>query len=234
MTSVHTLQALMIDDDLELASLVAELFRREGLRLNHEATRANGLKALQSLTPDVLLLDWMLPDGNGLDLCRQVRQQGLQTPILMLTAKGDPIDKVLGLELGADDYMTKPFDPRELIARVRALARRAGSAQQQQTRVRFAGLELDLLARRASHQQQTLALTSAEFKLLWTLASQPGLVVSREVLNAAIQPGSYMPLDRAVDVQIGRLRKKLMLIPDGGQLIETVRGEGYTFTGQRL
>lgn len=223
----------MIDDDLELASLVAELFRREGLGLHHEATRANGLKALQSLTPDVLLLDWMLPDGNGLDLCRQVRQQGLQTPILMLTAKGDPIDKVLGLELGADDYMTKPFDPRELIARVRALARRAGSGQQL-TRLRFVGLELDLLARRASHQQQTLALTSAEFKLLWTLATQPGLVVSREVLNAAIQPGSYLPLDRAVDVQIGRLRKKLMALPDGGQLIETVRGEGYTFTGQRL
>lgn len=233
MMSLSTLQVLMVDDDLQLAGMVAELFRREGLGLHHEATSANGLMALKTLTPDVLLLDWMLPDGNGLDLCRQVRQQGLQTLILMLTAKGDPIDKVLGLELGADDYMTKPFDPRELIARVRALARRAGSVQQL-TRLRFAGLELDLLARRASHQQQTLALTSAEFKLLWTLASQPGLVVSREVLNAAIQPGSYMPLDRAMDVQIGRLRKKLMVIPEGAQLIETVRGEGYTFTGQRL
>ena len=233
MTALSPIQVLMIDDDLELAGLVAELFRREGLGWKHEATSADGLKTLKARVPDVLLLDWMLPDGNGLDLCRQVRQQGLQTPILMLTAKGDPIDKVLGLELGADDYMTKPFDPRELIARVRALARRAGTAQQL-TRMRFEGLELDLLARRASHQQQTLALTSAEFKLLWTLASQPGLVVSRDALNAAIQPGSYMPLDRAVDVQIGRLRKKLMAIPGGEQLIETVRGEGYTFTGQRL
>lgn len=233
MIALSPIQTLLIDDDFELAGLVAELFRREGLGWQHEATIANGLKALKANCPDVLLLDWMLPDGNGLDLCRQIRQEGLQIPILMLTAKGDPIDKVLGLELGADDYMTKPFDPRELIARVRALARRAGSAQQT-THMRFDGLELDLLARRASHQQQTLPLTSAEFKLLWTLASQPGLVVSRDTLNAAIQPGGYMPLDRAVDVQIGRLRKKLMTIACGEQLIETVRGEGYCFTGRRL
>lgn len=233
MTVPSSLQVLMIDDDADLAAMVCELFRREGISLQHEASIAAALQVLKTSTFEVLLLDWMLPDGNGLDLCRQVRQSGLQTPILMLTAKGDPIDKVLGLELGADDYMTKPFDARELVARVRALARRAGNTQQV-SRLRFDGLELDLLARRASHQQQTLALTSAEFKLLWTLASQPGQVVSREALNAAVQPGSYMPLDRAVDVQIGRLRKKLMLIPGGDQLIETVRGEGYTFTGQRL
>lgn len=233
MIALSPIQTLLIDDDFELAGLIAELFRREGLGWQHEATSASGFKALKTNCPDVLLLDWMLPDGNGLDLCRQIRQQGLQIPILMLTAKGDPIDKVLGLELGADDYMTKPFDPRELIARVRALARRAGSARQT-THMRFDGLELDLLARRASHQQQTLPLTSAEFKLLWTLASQPGLVVSRDALNAAIQPGGYMPLDRAVDVQIGRLRKKLMTIAGGEQLIETVRGEGYCFTGRRL
>ncbi len=232
MAPLSPIQVLMIDDDLELAGLVAELFRREGLGWQHQPSCADGLAAMQANAPDVLLLDWMLPDGNGLDLCRQVRQQGPQLPILMLTAKGDPIDKVLGLELGADDYMTKPFDPRELIARVRALARRAGTVQQL-TRMRFAELELDLLARRVSHQQQPLALTSAEFKLLWTLAAQAGQVVSREALNAAIQPGGYMPLDRAVDVQIGRLRKKLMGIPGGEQLIETVRGEGYTFTGQR-
>lgn len=233
MTAFSPIQALLIDDDLELADLVAELFRREGLGWQHAATSDDGLRALKANCPDVLLLDWMLPDGNGLNLCRQIRDQGLQIPILMLTAKGDPVDKVLGLELGADDYMTKPFDPRELIARVRALARRAGTAQQA-TRMRFVGLELDLLARRASHQQQTLPLTSAEFKLLWALASQPGLVVNRDALNAAIQPGGYMPLDRAVDVQIGRLRKKLMAIPGGDQLIDTVRGEGYCFTGRRL
>jgi DNA-binding response OmpR family regulator len=139
---------------------------------------------------------------------------------------------VLGLEIGADDYLGKPFEPRELVARVRALARRH-RASTQRTTLRFGELLIDLMARRAHLSGQPLALTSTEFKLLAALAAQPGLTLDREALSAAVQPGSYMPLDRAVDVQVARLRKKLQLAAPGGMdWIETVRGEGYVFIGR--
>ena len=174
----------------------------------------------------------MLPDANGLDVCRRLRETGHDLPVLMLTARGDPFDRVLGLELGADDYLGKPFEPRELVARVRALTRRLQSATRR-TQLRFDGLTVDLLARRATCQNEPLALTSIEFKLLVALASRPGISLSRQELSAAVQPGSYMPMDRAVDVQVARLRKKLKPAPDGREWIETVRGEGYVFTGSR-
>jgi DNA-binding response OmpR family regulator len=222
---------LLVDDDSELAGMVAELLQREGMHSEHAATGAAAQAALQRGVPDVLLLDVMLPDTNGLDLCRRLRSQGLDVPILMLTARGDPIDRVLGLEIGADDYLGKPFEPRELVARLRALVRRQRGAQRR-TLLRFGALTLDLLGRRATCAGEALALTSTEFKLLATLAAQPGLAVSREVLSAAVQPGGYMPLDRAVDVQVARLRKKLRAAPGGADWIDTVRGEGYVFTGR--
>jgi DNA-binding response OmpR family regulator len=150
---------------------------------------------------------------------------------LMLTARGDPIDRVLGLEIGADDYLGKPFEPRELVARVRALARRHRTAERR-TVLRFGELAIDLLGRRVTCAGVVLALTSTEFKLLAALAAQPGRPVTREALSAAVQPGSYMPLDRAVDVQVARLRKKLSASPGGADWIDTVRGEGYVFTGR--
>ena len=222
---------LLVDDDAELAAMVCELLRREGLRATHAATGAQGLALLQSMAPDVLVLDVMLPDTNGLDLCRRLRAQGTDVPIMMLTARGDPIDRVLGLELGADDYLGKPFEPRELVARVRALARRR-RAEQRRTQLVFGSLQIDLLARRAVCAGTPLALSSTEFKLLSALAAQPGQPLSRETLSAAVQPGNYMPLDRAVDVQVARLRKKLRAAPGGVDWIETVRGEGYIFTGR--
>lgn len=233
MPSPESLTVLMVDDDTELSSMVVELLQVHGMRAHTAGTAAQGLAELARLQPDVLLLDLMLPDGNGLDLCRRLRERGHQLPVLMLTARGDPFDRVLGLELGADDYLGKPFEPRELVARVRALARRLQSATRH-TQLRFDGLTLDLLARRAHCQGETLALTSTEFKLLHALASQPGVIVSRQTLSAAVQPGNYQPMDRAVDVQVARLRKKLAAAPGGRDWIETVRGEGYVFTGSRI
>jgi DNA-binding response OmpR family regulator len=222
---------LLVDDDTELATMVAELLHREGMDVEYADTGGAGLAALRLKAPDVLLLDVMLPDANGLDLCRRLRAEGAEVPILMLTARGDPIDRVLGLEIGADDYLGKPFEPRELVARVRALARRLRHAERR-TMLRFGELSVDLLGRRVVCGGATLALTSTEFKLLAALAAQPGLTVTREALSAAVQPGSYMPLERAVDVQVARLRKKLRAAPGGVDWIETVRGEGYVFTGR--
>jgi DNA-binding response OmpR family regulator len=234
------LQLLLIDDDCELAQLLAELLAAEGMQLRHAASLAAGQLALAHAAPDVLLLDLMLPDGSGLDWCRRLRQEGHDLPVLMLTARGDPFDRVLGLELGADDYLGKPFEPRELVARLRALARRS-AAQARRSQLRFDGLTIDLLARRATCTDSTdagkseaLALTSTEFKLLVALASQAGSSVSREALSAAVQPGNYLPLERAVDVQVARLRKKLKTALPDRDWIDTVRGEGYVFTGRAL
>jgi two-component system phosphate regulon response regulator OmpR len=222
---------LLVDDDAELAAMLAELLEREGFQVESAHSGTAGLAAIRRAAPDVLVLDLMLPDANGLDLCRRLRAEGSGLAILMLTARGDPMDRVLGLEIGADDYLGKPFEPRELVARVRALARRQRQAELR-TQLRFGDLLIDLLGRRASCGGVALALTSVEFKLLAALAAQPGRTVARETLSAAVQPGSYVPLDRAVDVQVARLRRKLRAAPGGLDWIETVRGEGYVFTGR--
>lgn len=222
---------LLVDDDAELADMVSELLQRDGLQTTIAPTGQAGLAALETFSPDVLILDVMLPDANGLDLCRRLRAQGSDVPILMLTARGDPIDRVLGLEIGADDYLGKPFEPRELVARVRALARRR-RAEQTRTTLRFGELVIDLLARRAICAGMPLELTTTEYKLLAAFAAQPGATLTRETLSMAVQPGNYMPLDRAVDVQVARLRKKLRLAPGGSDCIDTVRGEGYVFTAR--
>jgi DNA-binding response OmpR family regulator len=233
MTTPHSdrVSVLLVDDDTELATMVCELLQREGMDVERADTGSAGLAALTRAAPDVLLLDVLLPDANGLDLCRRLRAEGVSVPILMLTARGDPIDRVLGLEIGADDYLGKPFEPRELVARVRALARRLRHAEQRNV-LRFGELSIDLLGRRANCAGAALTLTSTEFKLLAALAAQPGLALTREALSAAVQPGAYLPLDRAVDVQVARLRKKLRAAPGGRDWIETVRGEGYVFTGR--
>jgi len=232
---------MMIDDDVELSAMTSELLLREGMLTQCAATAVIGISALAVYRPDILLLDLMLPDANGMDICRRLREAGNDLPILMLTARGDPMDRVLGLELGADDYLGKPFEPRELVARIRALLRR-GRATANRTQLRFDGMSIDLMMRRVTcndkknpaETPQILQLTSNEFKLLIALAGQPGVIVARETLSAAIQPGAYMPLERAVDVQIARLRKKLRVAPSGREWIETIRGEGYVFTGSQL
>ena len=221
---------LIVDDDAELSAMLVRLLQAEGWAVDAALTAAAANQAIAHCQPDVVLLDVMLPDANGLDLCRRWRATHPAIGILMLTARGDPIDRVLGLELGADDYLPKPFEKRELVARLRALLRRkAPAAALPTTQWAFGRLTIHLIRREVLVDGRVIPLTSIEFKLLIELARQPGEAVSRERLSDAVQAGAYRPLDRTVDVQVGRLRRRLGHVMPGGDWIETVRGEGYAF-----
>ena len=232
-----TSAVLIVDDDTELSRLLVRLLSSEGWAVRTAATGAEGESSLLRERPDVVLLDVMLPDASGMDLCRRWRAAYPGLGILMLTARGDPIDRILGLELGADDYLPKPFEKRELVARLRALLRRqvqgvqAAPARPAQPALQltFGALQINLLRREVSVAGQVVPLTSTEFKLLVELTRRPGQAVSREQLNEAVQAGNYRPLDRTVDVQVGRLRRRLASVHGGSDWIETVRGEGYAF-----
>jgi DNA-binding response OmpR family regulator len=224
---------LIVDDDAELSAMLVELLAREGWATHAVLTASDGERALQAKQPDVVLLDAMLPDGNGFDLARRWRNAHPALGLVMLTARGDPLDRVLGLEIGADDYLPKPFEPRELVARVRALLRRTAPGRGDSAVLRFAGLSIDILKREVTAgggaDIRVVALTSVEFKLLVALAKQPGAALSREALSEAVQAGGYQPQERTVDVQIARLRRKLHDASPGAEWIDTVRGEGYVF-----
>lgn len=220
---------LVVDDDGELASMLAERLMQEGWRVHTVLTGGDGERALAELHPDAVVLDVMLPDANGFELCRRWRQSYPALGLLMLTARGDPMDRVLGLEIGADDYLPKPFEPRELVARLRALLRRQAPGRADAALLRFEGLSIDLVKREVVAQARVIELTGVEFKLLVALARAPGVPLSRDTLNAAVQPGNYKPLDRTVDVQVARLRRKLSEASPGTDWIDTVRGEGYVF-----
>jgi DNA-binding response OmpR family regulator len=220
---------LMVDDDAELSGMVCELLEREGWSVHSVLTAGDGERALSQELPDAVLLDVMLPDANGFDVCRRWRAAHPGLGIVMLTARGDPMDRVLGLEIGADDYLPKPFEPRELVARVRALLRRQAPGRADAPQLRFDGLTIDLLKREVRAGNGTIALTSVEYKLLTALARTPGRPLTREQLSDAVQSGGYKPLDRTVDVQVARLRRKLAEAAPGSEWIDTVRGEGYVF-----
>jgi DNA-binding response OmpR family regulator len=219
---------LLVDDDSELAAMLVAYLQRESFVVRVSATLADAAHEVGVARPDLILLDLMLPDGNGLTYCKQLRARDPALPILILTARGDPVDRVLGLELGADDYLAKPFEPRELVARVRALLRRVSvSMTPDAPRLMLGRLSLDLAQRRLFIDDADVRLTTIEFKLLLALARQPHQAVSRDALAAAAQPGNYRPQERAVDVQITRLRKKLREAAGGVDFIQTVRSEGY-------
>ena len=224
---------LIVDDDTELSALLVRALSAEGWTVSTAATGAMGEAVLRRERPDLVLLDVMLPAANGIDLCRRWHEAQPELGILMLTARGDPIDRIVGLEMGADDYLPKPFEKRELIARLRALLRRrrppAAPAAAAASALSFGTLRIDLLRREVSVAGQVLPLTSIEFKLLLELTRRPGQAVSREQLSQAVQTGGYRPLDRSVDVQVGRLRRRLSGVVGGRDWIETVRGEGYAF-----
>ncbi len=220
---------LIVDDDAELSAMVVELFGREGWSVHGVLTGGDGERALADLRPDAVLLDVMLPDANGYELCRRWRAAHPGLGLVMFTARGDPMDRVLGLEIGADDYLAKPFEPRELVARVRALLRRQAPGRTESALLRFDGLTSDLLTREVQAETAGVALTSVEYKLLVALARAPGQALSREALSDAVQAGSYKPQDRTVDVQVARLRRKLREASPGKEWIDTVRGEGYVF-----
>jgi two-component system, OmpR family, response regulator len=233
--------ALLVDDDAELRTLVAEYLQRYGMRVTALAT---GAELRRTLIPgpagegfDVLLLDLMLPDANGLDLCRWVRSTSA-LPIIMLTAQGDPASRIVGLELGADDYLPKPFEPRELVARINAVLRRAapgrglGSAAEIRPalRVAFRGWVFDRLSHELrSPENVIVALSNAEFRLLGAFVDHPRRVLSRDrLLDLSRAPGADIT-DRAMDLAVSRLRQKLGDSPREAGLIRTVRGEGYAF-----
>lgn len=225
---------LIVEDDPEISRLLADFMRKEGF----EAECADGAKAmdlaLQRMRPDLIVLDLMLPGEGGLSICRRLRADD-DIPILMLTAKSDEIDRVVGLEMGADDYLAKPFAPRELLARVRAILRRAKAAPAKLPvrRYAFDQFVVDLDSRsvqRADADEASLQLTGAEFDLLGCFVQRPRRVLTRDQILDSTRGRSAEPFDRTVDMLISRLRKKLDAASPGSNLITTVRNGGYLFT----
>jgi DNA-binding response OmpR family regulator len=226
---------LMIDDDARLAAMVRDYLASNGFAVQIAGTVSAGLELLtrESGKFELILLDLMLPDGDGLDVCRRIRAQSGATadlPILMLTAKGDPLDRVVGLEIGADDYLPKPFEPRELLARIRAVLRRRGEHRSDSGVMRFGTLEIDRGARVVRVAGVTRQLTSHQFDLLVLLAERAGRVLSREqILDVMHGAASDPAFDRSIDVHIARIRAAIEDDPRAPKRIVTVRGAGYVF-----
>jgi DNA-binding response OmpR family regulator len=221
--------ALLIDDDAKLASLLVEYLGQNDVQVTVAADGEAGLRRLKAAPFDVVLLDLMLPGIDGLEVCKRIRgtKELERVPVLMLTAKGDDVDRIVGLELGADDYLPKPFNPRELLARVRALLRRASSVAAEGERLRIGELEIDLGARTVAVEGRRPTLTSFEFELLVCLARSAGRVLSRDYLMEALKSEAFESFDRKIDVHISKLRAKLEKDPKSPRYIKTVRGVGY-------
>ncbi len=238
-----TQQLLMIEDDARLAAMVGEYLRQSGYGFTHAADGTSGLAALQASPPDLVILDLMLPDMDGLEVCRRIKSQGgesAHTAVLMLTAKGDPMDRIIGLEIGADDYLPKPFEPRELLARIRAVLRRGGEANGAggaaaggHKVMRFGSLEIDRDARTVSIAGNLCELTSYQFDLLVALAERAGRVLSRDQIMEAVRGRELEAFDRSIDVHMGRIRSAIEADPKDPKRILTVRGVGYVFAKQQ-
>ncbi|CNL24761.1 envelope stress response regulator transcription factor CpxR [Yersinia proxima] len=227
---------LLVDDDRELTSLLKELLEMEGFNVVVAHDGEQALNLLDS-SIDLLLLDIMMPRKNGIETLKELRQHH-QTPVIMLTARGSDLDRVLGLELGADDYLAKPFNDRELVARIRAILRRSNWSEQQQNVDQSAPtLEVDCLQlnpgrQEASFEGQSLELTGTEFTLLYLLAQHLGQVVSREHLSQEVLGKRLTPFDRAIDMHISNLRRKLPDRKDGLPWFKTLRGRGYLMVSE--
>jgi DNA-binding response OmpR family regulator len=222
---------LMIDDDARLSAMVGDYLRSAGYRIEVAGSLAQGRELLAGEAYDALVLDLMLPDGDGLDLCRELRgsPRTRQLPLLMLTARGEPMDRIVGLELGADDYLPKPFEPRELLARVKALLRRAAPVSSADEVLRFGRLEIDLGARVARLAGEACDLTSHQFDLLVVLAQSPGRVLSRDQIMDLLKGHPLEAFDRSIDVHISRIRAVIEDDPKAPRRVLTVRGAGYVF-----
>ena len=218
------IRVLLIDDDLRLAELLREYFTPQGVALEHAASGAVGLRMLGVGGFDAILLDVMMPGIDGLEVLRQLRARGVATPVLMLTARGDEADRVVGLELGADDYVAKPFSARELLARLRAVLRRAQPAVGAEQLI-VAGITIDVGTRDVRVDGAAIELTALEFDLLLVLARRAGRVVSRENLLELAGRGDTAVSERTVDVHMSRVRKKIG--DDEARKLRTVRGVGY-------
>ena len=225
---------LIIEDDESISSAIQEYFTRAGYHVSTAADGVAGVEAVAKARPDVVVLDLMLPKMDGLAVCKELRLKSPQMPILMLTAKDDIVDKVLGLEMGADDYITKPFSLRELEARIKSVLRRsrtgAAGDGQDEAPILHGNLRIDPVRREVTIGDKHIELTPKEFDLLRLFASNPGRVFPRKYLLEKIWDYSYEGYDRTIDSHINRLRAKIELNPDNPQLVLTVWGIGYKFT----
>lgn len=222
---------LLIDDDLRLSAMVSDYLQSHGYQVSSAPSLTAGRELLARQAVDALVLDLMLPDGDGLDLCRELRAspRTRTLPVLMLSARGEPTDRIVGLEIGADDYLTKPFEPRELLARVRALLRRT-SAHPEDTDVwRFGRLEIDAGLRQVRLGGTPCDLTSYQFDLLSVMAQHPGRVLSRDQIMDALKGHPLEAFDRSIDVHVSRIRAAIEEDPKEPRRILTVRGVGYVF-----
>ncbi|NJM33609.1 MAG: response regulator [Rhodomicrobium sp.] len=232
--SLSDTQILIVEDDDEIARLVSGMLNREGFRVETAGDGDAMHAAMARFAPDLIILDLMLPGEDGLSICRWLRANS-NIPILMLTAKSDDIDRVLGLELGADDYLTKPFNPRELLARIRAILRRTrgeteNSNSRSNRRYTFEGFVMDLDARSLNGPSgEDIQVTSAEFDLLACFVQRPRRVLTRDQLLDWTRGRDADPFDRTIDMAISRLRKKLEAVAAEAKLITTIRNNGYLF-----
>ena len=228
---------LMIEDDDRLATMVAQYLGQSGFVVSIAGDGQQGLSSVQSAPPNLVILDLMLPDMDGLEVCRRIRSlPGAlgQVPVLMLTAKGDPMDRIIGLEIGADDYLPKPFEPRELLARIRAVLRRHvhGAAPASQL-MRFGSLEIDRDGRTVTVAGRNCELTSYQFDLLLALAERAGRVLTRDQIMEAVRGRELEAFDRSIDVHMGRIRAAIEADAKTPKRILTVRGVGYVFARQQ-
>ncbi|WP_411704735.1 winged helix-turn-helix domain-containing protein [Edaphovirga cremea] len=222
---------LLVEDDTRLATLTADFLTRQMFDVTIEGNGTAAIAYIEKHQPDLVLLDIMLPGASGMDVCKAVRPF-YSGPIIMLTAMGESLDQVLGLELGADDYIIKPIEPRVLLARVRAQLRRVNQPAQpkddrQNSTLTFGQLSINPDSRTVTLYDQQIPMTTAEFDVLWLLASEPGKVLTRDMLLLALKGIDFDGLDRTIDIHISRLRRKLDDDVDSPQKIKTVRGKGY-------
>lgn len=224
--SAMTANILIIDDDRELGEMLKEYFEPEHLDVVACLSGEEGIEALKNGDYQLVILDIMLPGMSGLDVLRKIRQMS-DIPTIMLTAKGDDIDRILGLELGADDYLAKPFNPRELLARLKAILRRALSGATATGRLVVGGIELDVKAQKFTAGDRSIRLTGTEFELLRCLAESPGVIVSKDDLSKKALGRRHMPYDRSIDTHVSNLRRKLNEAGVASPSIQSRRGVGY-------
>ncbi len=230
-------RVMIVEDDIRLAGLTQEYLQRNGFEVLLEADGLQAIKRIIHEQPDLVVLDVMLPGCDGLRVCKDVRSAGFSHPILMLTARSEDVDQVIGLEMGADDYVAKPVQPRVLLARVRALLRRVDSNEtdhQDAQRLEFGDLVIDNGARSVLLHGEPVEFTSAEYDLLWLLASHAGTILSREDIFSNLRGIEYDGQDRSIDVRISRIRPKIGDDPDNPRRIKTVRTKGYLFVKESV
>ncbi|QQX80566.1 two-component system response regulator OmpR [Shewanella sp. KX20019] len=230
----ETSKILVVDDDMRLRALLERYLMEQGYQVRSAANAEQMDRLLERENFHLLVLDLMLPGEDGLSICRRLRQTGNTIPIVMLTAKGDEVDRIIGLELGADDYLPKPFNPRELLARIKAVMRRQtpevpGAPTQQEEEITFGEFSLNLATREMHHGEEAIALTSGEFAVLKVLVSHPREPLSRDKLMNLARGRDYSALERSIDVQVSRLRRLIETDAANPRYIQTVWGLGYVF-----